>query len=649
MPLRARRAPPALTGSHGSTARNAGGTWTLDLRDDTAGTNGGTLTAWSLRICEPPPPPACAPGFSMHTVFSTDFEGGVSGFTHSGAQDEWELGLPATLATTTAHPVAAFNTCNSGVNCWKTDLDNSYNASSNQDLISPTIDLTGLSAPVVVTWAQRHQVESANFDHMFVDYQQAGGATPVRLYEWLEPTPISAQAGTGNPQVNIGGSAGWGVFSSRADNLAGLNTELRFHLDTDTTVQFAGLAIDDVSVTACRALSSDLAITKTDGVTTAVPGSSVTYTITASNTGPDIVAAATITDTFPASLTATWTCVGAGGGTCTGAGTGNINDTVSLPAGASVTYTVTANIAAFANGTLSNTATITSVSTDPNPANNSATDTDTLASSSDLSITKTDGVTTATAGGATTYTITASNAGPSSASPVSVVDTLPSACTGFTYTSVATGGAIGNTVSGIGGINDLALDLPPGSSVTYSATCNINAAFSGAMSNTATVSGAAQDPNPGNNSATDVTTVTAQPPTNPPPTTPPISTPPTAGGPITATTARCKGVLATIVGTKASDRLNGTPGRDIIVGLGGNDVIDAGAGNDLVCAGPGNDIVKGGGGRDRLYGESGNDLLDGGSGNDLLNAGSGKEDICLFDGNDNSRNGCDRFFPSLSK
>ena len=51
--------------------------------------------------------------------------------------------------------------------------------------------------------------------------------------------------------------------------------------------------------------------------------------------------------------------------------------------------------------------------TDPTPGNNSATDSDTLAAQADLSITKTDGVTTATAGGSVTYTITASNSGPS--------------------------------------------------------------------------------------------------------------------------------------------------------------------------------------------------------------------------------------------
>ena len=55
---------------------------------------------------------------------------------------------------------------------------------------------------------------------------------------------------------------------------------------------------------------ADLSITKTDGVTTASPGGSVTYTITASQRGPVQVTGATVADTFPAILTGTWTCVG---------------------------------------------------------------------------------------------------------------------------------------------------------------------------------------------------------------------------------------------------------------------------------------------------------------------------------------------------
>jgi len=486
---------------------NAGGTWTLDLRDDTAGANGGTLTAWSLRICEAPPAPLCAPGFTTQTVFSTDFESGAAGFTHSGTADEWALGLPATAATTTANPVAGFTTCNSGVNCWKTDLTGTYNVSSTQDLLSPNINLAGLSAPVVVTWAQRYQMESANFDHMFLDYQQAGGATPVRLFDWLDATMTDPP---GNPTVNVPASAGWGVFSRRADSLAGLNTELRFHLDSDTTVNFAGWAVDDVTVTACRALSADLSITKTDGVTTAVPGGSVTYTITASNAGADAVNPATVADTFPAILTCNWTCVGAGGGTCTGAGAGNINDTtVNLPAGGSVTYTASCTINASATGTLSNTATVSSGVTDPVPGNNTATDTDTLTPQADLSVTKTDGVTTAVPGGTVTYTITASNPGPSNAPGSTVADTFPASLT-CNWTCVGAGGGT-CTAGGAGNVNDTA-NLPAGGSVTYTASCTISASATGTLSNTATVTAPAgvTDPTPGNNSATDTDTLTPQ-------------------------------------------------------------------------------------------------------------------------------------------
>ena len=177
---------------------------------------------------------------------------------------------------------------------------------------------------MVVTWAQKYQMESASFDHLFVDYQHVGGATPVRLFEWLDGT---MNEGPGRPPVNIGASSGWSLRSARADSLAGLNTELRFHLDSETSINYGGLAIDDVTITACRALSADLSITKTDGAVSEIPGTPVTYTIVASNAGPDPVTGATVTDTFPATLSAcTWTCVGAGTGTCTAGGAGNIND-----------------------------------------------------------------------------------------------------------------------------------------------------------------------------------------------------------------------------------------------------------------------------------------------------------------------------------
>ncbi len=272
-------------------------------------------------------------------------------------------------------------------------------------------------------------------------------------------------------------------------------------------MQLAGLAIDDVSVTACRAASADLSITKTDGVTAAVPGGSVTYTITASNAGPDPVTGATVADTFPAVLTCTWICVGAGGGTCTAASSGNINDTVNLPAGGSVTYTASCSIAASATGTLSNTATLSSSVIDPDPANNSATDTDTLTPQADLSITKTDGVTNATPGGSVTYTITAANAGPSNATGSAVADTFPASLT-CTWTCAGAGGGA-CTAAGSGNIADT-VNLPAGGSATYTASCAISGSAAGSLVNTATVAtgGGVTDPTPGNNSATDTDTLT---------------------------------------------------------------------------------------------------------------------------------------------
>ncbi len=279
----------------------------------------------------------------------------------------------------------------------------------------------------------------------------------------------------------------------------------------------AGAALDLLSQASAASSSTDnqvtyttpadLSITKTDGVTTAVPGGSVTYTITASNAGPNNAPAAIVADTFPASLTATWTCVGAGGGTCTASGSGNINDTVNLPAAGSVTYTASATISASATGTLANTATVSSGIPDSNPANNSATDTDTLAPQADLAITKTDGVTTAVPGGSVTYTITASNSGPSNAPGATVADTFPAILTA-TWTCVGAGGGT-CTASGSGNLNDT-VNLPAGGSVTYTVSATINSSASGTLSNTATVTSIVTDPNPANNSATDTDTLTPQ-------------------------------------------------------------------------------------------------------------------------------------------
>jgi glycosylphosphatidylinositol phospholipase D len=259
---------------------------------------------------------------------------------------------------------------------------------------------------------------------------------------------------------------------------------------------------------------ADLAITKTDGVTTTTPGGTVTYTIVVTNAGPSNAPGSTVTDTFPAACSSvSYTSVAAGGatGNTNGPAAGNIADIVDLPVGSSVTYTATCTISPAATGTLDNTATVaaTGGATDPDPGNNSATDSDTLAPQADLTITKTDGVTTATAGGSVTYTITVANAGPSDAPGSTVTDTFPAACSSVSYTSVAAGGATGNTPGPAAGNIADTVNLPAGSSVTYACTCTISPAATGTLTNTATVIAApgVTDPDPNNSAATDSDTL----------------------------------------------------------------------------------------------------------------------------------------------
>jgi len=123
--------------------------------------------------------------------------------------------------------------------------------------------------------------------------------------------------------------------------------------------------------------TADLSITKTDGVPSRSPGT-FSYTIVVSNAGPVDVNNAKVNDMMPSELTnVTWTC---DADNCPGSVNGNINNfSVDIPAGGSVTFTVTATVTAT-SGTLSNTATVTPPNgvTDPTQSNNTATDTDSL-------------------------------------------------------------------------------------------------------------------------------------------------------------------------------------------------------------------------------------------------------------------------------
>jgi uncharacterized repeat protein (TIGR01451 family) len=221
---------------------------------------------------------------------------------------------------------------------------------------------------------------------------------------------------------------------------------------------------------------ADLSITKTDGVISVKPNDALTYTIVVSNNGPSGVTGATVTDTMPAQLTGvTWTCVASVGSTCLNInGTGNISTQVNLISGGSAIFTVKATVSSTATGTLVNTASVAAPVgvVDPNAANNSATDTDTIITpQADLQITKTDGLNNVVPGQAVTYTVVASNqspvGNPNSVTVTSTVtDTAPAGLTVNSWTCVATTGS-SCPASGTGNLSGVSVTLAPAGTATF--------------------------------------------------------------------------------------------------------------------------------------------------------------------------------------
>jgi uncharacterized repeat protein (TIGR01451 family) len=132
------------------------------------------------------------------------------------------------------------------------------------------------------------------------------------------------------------------------------------------------------AVVDCQAGSTeaDVGVTMSADPPQYVAAEALTYTITVDNAGPGAAASTTVVDAFPPAYTGVaWTCVPSGGASCTASGTGTIAQSVSLPAGSQVVYTVDGVVADGTAGTLTNSATavVGAPATDPDPSNNTAT------------------------------------------------------------------------------------------------------------------------------------------------------------------------------------------------------------------------------------------------------------------------------------
>ena len=302
----------------------------------------------------------------------------------------------------------------------------------------------------------------------------SGGCTSA--YPCALGTLTSGQTVSITSTYTIGAGAAGSVITNTAT------------VSSTTTDPTAGnnTAVKATSITG----SADITITKT-GPASSTPGSTLSYTITVTNNGPSDAAAVSVADGTPANTTFV-----SNAGACTTAFPCALG---TMTAGQVKTITSTFTVSpTFTGSTIANSASVTSTTSDPFLANNSATATTSFGGNADLSITKS-GPASANSGSTATYTLTITNNGPGTAVNVTVADP---ATPGLSITGTS-GACTTGFPCAIG-------TLAPGQSVTAVATYTVTAT-SGSVTNTAQVSGSTTDSNNTNDSASATTQVIATP------------------------------------------------------------------------------------------------------------------------------------------
>jgi uncharacterized repeat protein (TIGR01451 family) len=244
----------------------------------------------------------------------------------------------------------------------------------------------------------------------------------------------------------------------------------------------------------------DLVIFKADSPDPVFAGQTLTYTLSVVNNGPSNATGVTVTDQLPGGVT--FVSATASQGTAVNAN-GTITATLgNLASDASATVTIVVTVDPSTRGTITNTASVAGTETDTQPQNNTDSEPTVVQSRIDLAITKADSPDPVTAGGQLTYTLTVTNTGPSNATAVSVQDFLPSQVQ-FVSATASQG-----TVTHSQGVVTAELgDLAVGASRTITIVTQVDADFSGTMTNRATVAGTETETNLVNNEALQATVV----------------------------------------------------------------------------------------------------------------------------------------------
>jgi uncharacterized repeat protein (TIGR01451 family) len=320
-------------------------------------------------------------------------------------------------------------------------------------------------------------------------------------------SPTADPSGHGEGQTFIGSTTvmtdGSGNASFNADLFTGTAVgSVVSATATDTTLVNA-IAVNDTSefsqdAPVTQAPVADLSVGIAASPEPVIVGTNLTYTVTATNSGPNNATGVTLTDTIPSGVT----FVSATPSQGTFIRSGNVI-TASFGAvanGAAPTLTIVVQPTAAA--TLTDSASVSANEIDPNTLNNSTTHNTQAQVVADLAVGITASPEPAKTSRPLTYTVTVTNNGPDASTGSSLTDTLPSGVT-FVSASVTQGSFThsGNTVTAtFGAISN------GGTGVL---TITVTPTATGQITDTASVVGNETDPTPGDDSASHNTQVIA--------------------------------------------------------------------------------------------------------------------------------------------
>ena len=262
--------------------------------------------------------------------------------------------------------------------------------------------------------------------------------------------------------------------------------------------------------------SADLSLTKGDAPDPVAAGTQLVYTLQVANAGPSAAANVIVNDVLPAGVSVD-SVSATGGASCNAGVPGDPFQPTAcafgtLIAGAAETMTITVTVLPGTVGILHNDARVVSDTVDPDGQNDLAAADTTVTPQADLRVEKFDFPDPVVAGESLTYQVRVTNEGPSTATVVELSDDLPPETSFDGYTILGGSGACVLLLTPAPQVVCSLNDLEPGAFVDVFIDVTVDASVPDGtvISNSATATTAAADPNAANNTATEDTTVLAE-------------------------------------------------------------------------------------------------------------------------------------------